>query len=64
MSHKVGSRVRVVKALDEAGEEYLGKVLTVTAVGLGEPIGYDYYTADPGNGKTSIGFYSAELEAA
>ena len=59
----VGSKVRVVRALDEAGEEYLGKVLTVTAIGYDEPIGYDYYTADPGNGKTTIGFYGAELEA-
>ena len=63
MSHAVGSKVRVVRALDPAGEEYVGKVLTVTAVGYDEPIGYDYYTSDPLGGKFTLGFYGAELEA-
>lgn len=64
MTFKRGDRVRVVKALDETGWEYVGKVLQITAVGYDEPIGYDYYTADPANGKASIGFYASELVAA
>jgi hypothetical protein len=57
---KAGDRVKVVRALDEAGEEYVGAIGTIGTVGS-EAIGYDFYVRfylQP----NELGFYRSELE--